>query len=50
MNDYAQNIIDIKHLVDDIYNNLCRKEDVSNDIQNLISLTFELKYNVDFKK
>jgi hypothetical protein len=47
MNDYAQNIIDIKYLINDIYNDLCSKKDVRNDVYTLLGLAVELKSKVD---
>lgn len=46
-NDYSQNIIDMKYLINDIYNDLCCKKDVSSNLYALLGMALELKSKVD---
>ena len=49
-NDYSPNIITIKYMINDIYNDLCSKKDVSKQVDTLLDLVKDLKDKVDSSK
>lgn len=46
-NDYSPNIIMLKHMVNDIYNDLCGKKDVRKQVDTLLEVVKDLKDKVD---